>query len=288
MSNLSDNMTKEAQSMPAAAEERLFMDVAKRILEEVQKRGLTSGDRLIPEIELAQLLSVSRATVREAIVALDVMGIVRVRRGASAVILTPNASLVSVTAQQDPHLAQAWSPVQIQHARILLEPEAASLAARHASEDDCAAMESAVERSLTEQKKGFMSEFGDRDFHLIIAKASHDSVLHRLCRDLWTMRRAQAPALAGMSKDQVEQLLQERRTRSVFEHMRILDAIRAKDPERAAQAMRDHIETTTRDLLTAGARKSAKVEGSKNDDARAASTRTESTRPESTRPEPDA
>lgn len=242
--------SSESPDNPAAAgagvepadpptEERLYLRAARKIAAMIVETGLEPGQRLPSEADLAETLHVSRATVREAVVALDVSGVVQLRRSASATVRDPSARLI------DGAFRREGGPFEILKVRRLIEPEAAQLAAQKATRDDCDAMEAAIERMLDENQAGFRTEHGDRDFHLEIAKASGNSVLAGVIADLWRMR--QQGRLWSILDNLTD--ISVRRSRAVYEHMRILEAIRAKAPERAAEAMGAHIDTTYQSVL---------------------------------------
>lgn len=226
----SDNPSRIA----AGRDARLYVPVAQAIVELIAAHGLQQGDRLPAEADLARRLAVSRATLREAIVALDVSGIVRLRRGASAVVNDPSAHLANGRTRQE------GSPFEILDVRLMLEPEAARLAAEQADAAACDRIEAAIERLIGETRAGRLTVSADRDFHVGVAEASGNSVLAELVGDVWRMR-----VLVGLwpRLDQTQSSVAHR-SRAVFQHMRILEAIRARDPQRAAAAMRSHIETT--------------------------------------------
>lgn len=243
LSDNSDARSSQDRKADAPSEERLYLKAARRIAALIAEARLEPGARLPSEADLAETLHVSRATIREAVVALDVSGVVRLRRNASAVVRDPTARLIDTAFHRE------GGPFEILSVRRLIEPESARLAAEKATPAECDAMEAAIERMLDENQAGFQTEHGDRDFHLEIAKAAGNSVLAGVVSDLWRMRQQ------GRLWSILDQLsdIATRRSRAVYEHMRILEAIRARAPERAAEAMTAHIDTTYQSvMLTVG------------------------------------
>lgn len=211
--------------------ERLYVRVSHDIREYLVSSHFAEGDRLPSESELSKILGVSRATVREAIVALEVSGVLAVRRNVGAVVLTLSEELPAQTFSAE---AGPFEQIQV---RLLLEPEAARLAAINRSEDQCDRMEKAIEMMVGENQAGYETEEGDMQFHMIIARASKHSLLRSHIESLWVMRHE------GKLWPQLQQSvdLSVNRTRAVFQHMRILESIRSQNPEGAKQAMEQHL-----------------------------------------------
>lgn len=222
---------KIKRSRQTENDERLYVKISRAIKDLLLFRNIEEGDRLPSETELSKALGVSRATVREAIVALEVSGVLVVKRNVGAVVLNLSEELQTQTITLE---AGPFEQIQV---RILLEPEAARLAAIHRTTSQCDRMEKAIEMMVGENQAGFETEEGDMQFHMIIAKASKNSLLKSHIESLWEMRHH------GKLWPQLQQSvdLNTTRTRAVFHHMRILECIRSQDPERAKQAMMEHL-----------------------------------------------
>lgn len=218
--------------------ERLYVRVSHEIREYLLLNDIKEGGRLPSETELSKALGVSRATVREAIVALEVSGVLAVKRNVGAVVLNLSEELPPQVISSE---AGPFEQVQV---RMLLEPEAARLAAIHRTAQQCDRMEQAIEMMVGENQAGFETEEGDMQFHLIIAKASKNSLLNSHIESLWDMRHE------GKLWPQLQQSvdLNVTRTRAVFQHMRVLESIRSQNPEGAKQAMLQHL-TSVHDEL---------------------------------------
>ncbi len=210
---------------------RLYAEAAEGIRRLMRARGLGKGERLPSEMELATALDVSRATVREALVALEVSGAIAVRRNAGAVVVDPTRSLPNrVTGREG-------GPYEQLEVRVLVEPQAAMLAAHNRTPEACAAMERALERMRGKPEISDELEYGDRDFHLEIARASSNSVLFSTIEALWRMRTQGKLWLQLQSQADMA----DRRWRAIRDHERILSAIRAGDPAAAQAAMLVHL-----------------------------------------------
>ncbi len=226
--SLLSDKTGESLEKPAR---RLYAEAAESIRRLMWARGLAQGDRLPTEMELATLLSVSRATVREALVALEVGGAITVRRNVGAIVEDPARSL------PDQVTGREGGPFEQLEVRVLVEPQAALLAALHRTPEALEAMESALDRMGRDKRITDELEFADRDFHLEVARASANSVLLSTIDALWRMRTHGRLWLQLQSRADME----DRRTRAIRDHERILAAIRAGDPAVAQAAMMVHL-----------------------------------------------
>ncbi|MDB6178376.1 FadR/GntR family transcriptional regulator [Paracoccus sp. Z330] len=213
--------------------ERLFAEVAQRIASLIRARGLAPGAKLPSEAELVAELGVSRPTLREALVALEVTGVVTVRKNAGAFVsAAPTQNLMTIGFDGE------YGPFEQLEARLAIEPYAAYLAAQRRPDDLPRKMETTIIQMLKEHEDGFRTEIGDRDFHLLIAAACGNQLIENTIIQMWKMRE----------KGQLWPELQKRvrvdeaRTRAVYDHMRILDAIRRQDGEAAQSEMRQHLQ----------------------------------------------
>jgi DNA-binding FadR family transcriptional regulator len=194
------------------------------------------GDRLPPERDLAGKLGVSRATVREAMIALELAGLVDVRTGSGIYVLTPPA----MHEEKD----VGPGPFELLDARRAIEGGVAALAAQNATEDEIAALRRALDMMQREQANGADSEDGDRLFHLEIARATHNALLLRTVTELWEWTRG--PMWTRLNDNLY---MRGNRPRWLAAHERVFDAIRRHDPDAAQAAMREHIAQVKQQLL---------------------------------------
>ncbi len=207
---------------------RLYEQVVQQILAWVDENGLDVGDRLPPERELANRLGVSRATVSQALVAMEVVGVVAVRHGDGAVIVDASGTSKVVDAL---HRHAERLPDVIE-AREALESKLAALAAVRRTEKDLARIDSAIEVMEADIEAGGRGLEGDELFHAAVTAAGHSSLLERLMREISDLIR----------ETRIESLSQAGRPRESLEgHRLIAQAIHATDTMGAAAAMRDHI-----------------------------------------------
>jgi GntR family transcriptional regulator, transcriptional repressor for pyruvate dehydrogenase complex len=207
---------------------RLYEQVVSQIQAWIAENGLEVGDRLPPERELASRLGVSRATISQALVAMEVVGMVSVRHGDGVVLIEPAGSTKVVTALR----RHAQQLPEIIEAREALETKLAALAAERRTKSDLAAIDEALEVMERDIAAGGRGVEGDELFHAAVTAAGHSALLARLMAEISEL----------IKETRIESLSQpDRPLNSLRGHRRIAEAIRARDGEAAAVAMQDHI-----------------------------------------------
>ncbi len=224
-------MTKKAQSA-SEHEPRLYRVVADRILALIQDEGIAAGERLPSERDLATKLSVSRASLREAVLALELGGVVEVRGGSGVYICEKKIE------EDIPEVGPG--PFEVLSARRLIEAEVAAIAARVATDASIDAILKAVLAMEKHHENYASNENADRDFHLAIARATGNSALVGTMEYLWNQRGR----LWHRLKEHFQ--TEELRQLTLTDHRNILEAIVAHDPAAARRAMRAHLERVTR------------------------------------------
>ncbi|HET9633589.1 MAG TPA: FadR/GntR family transcriptional regulator [Terrabacter sp.] len=217
-----------ATGLPRLTRTRLYEQVAEQITTWIHANGLQTGDRLPPERELAQRLGVSRATLSQALVALEVIGVVSVRHGDGTVLSDAPGPRRIVEAIR----AHANRLPEIIDTRDALETKIAALAAQRRTPEDLARIEEALTAMATEVEAGGRGVEGDERFHGAVTAAAHSLLLARLMdeiRDLIRETRIESLSQPGRPSD------------SLAGHRAVADAIRAGDPEAAAAAMHAHV-----------------------------------------------
>jgi DNA-binding FadR family transcriptional regulator len=230
--------------MPLQAVEtsRLYRQIAEQLRGLITGGEFGAGSRLPAERDLARQLGVSRPSVREALIALEVEGWVEVRTGSGIYVQAPqqrNAPLTRAAAGQESAGAE-WGPLQVMQARQLVESEVAALAARHARKAQIAAMASALEQMRSEAAAGVEPRAGDEAFHKAIAQACGNEVLADTVDSYWTARHGPLFTRLG---DYFENPASWHA--AVVEHAAVLEAIRAHDPNAARAAMQQHLKKAT-------------------------------------------
>jgi GntR family transcriptional regulator, transcriptional repressor for pyruvate dehydrogenase complex len=207
---------------------RLYEQVVDQIQAWIAQNGLEVGDRLPPERELASRLGVSRATVSQALVAMEVVGVVSVRHGDGVVLVEPAGSAKVVNALR----RHAQQLPEIIEAREALETKLAALAAGRRTESDLAAMDEALAFMERDIASGGRGVEGDERFHAAVTAAGHSPLLARLMAEISDLIRE--TRISSLSQP-------ERPVNSLRGHRKIADAIRAGDAEAAALAMQEHV-----------------------------------------------
>jgi len=207
---------------------KLYEQIVERIHDHVVEAGLRPGDRLPPERELAARLGVSRASVSQALVALEVLGTVSVRHGDGAVLLAPVSRLhlmAALRAHQD-------RLPEVIEARDALEGRLAALAAERRTDADLAAIDAALDAMAKDIDAGGRGVEGDEQFHAAVTRAGHSALLASLMEEIAELiRETRLEPLAQSGRPQA----------SLASHREIAEAIRRQDAEAASKAMHAHI-----------------------------------------------
>ncbi|HWW58359.1 MAG TPA: FadR/GntR family transcriptional regulator [Sphingopyxis sp.] len=217
---------------------RLYQGLARKLMEVLASGHYAVGDRFPAERELAAEYDVSRPTVREAIIALEVQGLVEVRVGSGAYVLRlPGREEVpgfNITG------------FELTEARLLIEGEAASLAATQISDAEVAELEGLIRDIARENQTPGGTEEADRAFHLAIARATRNTAIYESIERLWELRRTSPESALLHSLARTAHIKP-----VVDEHSAILEALRARDPNAARAAMRTHLSAVLDSLLFA-------------------------------------
>ncbi|NIA52130.1 FadR family transcriptional regulator [Massilia sp. TW-1] len=216
-----------------ATEPRLYRVVSGRIEALIREEDIKPGERLPAERDLAAKLGVSRTSLREALIALELGGVVEVR-GGSGVYVSEQA------AQKSARPAAGPGPFEVLAARRMVEVEVAALAAKNATPAAVDAILVAVEQMEQNQDNRGENESADRDFHLAIARAAGNSALVGVIEYLWNQRGTLWHKLT--EHFQTEELRQQ----TLLDHRAILTAIASQDVAGARTAMRAHLDRVTR------------------------------------------
>ena len=220
--------------------QRLYRKIAAQIATLVEAGEFRVGERLPPERDLSEQLGVSRSSVREALIALEIEGVVEVRSGSGIYVRS------KVPREVTPDLPQApLGPFDVIKARALLETEIAVLAVRNATD----AQLDRVKQCLAALHVVVVGEpelmAADRDFHLSIARASGNMAYVLLLDTLWDHRTT--PLYYGLENHFHSSKVWKQ---SMREHDEIFVALSARDAGRAAAAMQAHMHNAERRLAS--------------------------------------
>lgn len=231
-------MTKSPQSTIQAA--KPYQQIAERIRALIQANGYEPGVRLPSERELAELLNVSRPTVREALIALEVEGAIQIRMG-SGVYLNAPTRKPSTASKRAARLKSDLSPFELIEARRLIESEVAALAAVSRSSAHIRELREAVKEMQALAKAGQDPLAADHKFHVLLAQACGNQVLVSLLDQLFAARLGVLFSRLSTYFDTSHSW-----NEAIREHRAIVKAIEAQDPDAARDAMRAHMDAAYR------------------------------------------
>lgn len=238
--------------MPIQAIEpqRLYRQISNQLRELIIGGEFPLGSRLPSERDLAVQLGVSRPSLREALIALEVEGYIEVRMGSGIYVCEPPAQPAGGF-----DLSGEEGPLELIQARSLLEGEVAATAARLGKKRQFDAIAEAIDQMEADAQAGIKPIDADRQFHVRIAEATGNSVLVGVVRRMFDLR-------LGPLFDQLHSHFEtpEVWAQAIAEHREVLAALRAKDAEGARAAMRRHMDVAYRRLsssLTRSPKKSA-------------------------------
>lgn len=220
------------------AEKRLYQKVADRIVNMIESGSYPPGTRLPGERELAERFEVSRVVIREAEISLEAIGRVEIKVGSGVYVREPEAGL----GQTLPNI----SAFELTQTRLLFESESAALAATLITDEQITELEDTIARMGRASHDSPDGDEADRDFHMLIAKATGNAANVFIMENLWKMRTEVEDVRKVYSAVCVEDS-----QHRVDEHSEILDGLRSRDPELARKAMRQHFSRLIEALLDA-------------------------------------
>jgi GntR family transcriptional repressor for pyruvate dehydrogenase complex len=222
------------RSVPLAIIEprRLYRQVASQLRALIDSGEFPAGARLPTERELAEQLHVSRPTVREALIALEVEGLVEVRMGSGIYVKALDATRNGVG-------DAALGPFDIIRARALVEAELAAVAARSHTPALLKRLRAALKAMEDDIARGVMPIRGDREFHLGLAEASGNAALLRVVTELFDERNNPLFEQLGRHFENAKSWRQ-----AVAEHRAVVRAVAAGDASAAKKAMQHHLQNS--------------------------------------------
>jgi GntR family transcriptional regulator, transcriptional repressor for pyruvate dehydrogenase complex len=210
---------------------RLYRQIADQIRTLIRSGEFSAGSRLPPERDLARQLGVSRPSVREGLIALEVEGLVEVRIGSGIYVLD-----ASRNGDGRPEHQALAGPFELLRARWVVEGECAALAARSAKKAQLAAMEESLEMMRKEMEVGTPAVNADRLFHLRVAEGTGNGALVQVVKMLWEERTG--PLYKQLEHHYDSPDLWDA---ALSEHRAVVNAIAAHEPAAARAAMQRHL-----------------------------------------------
>ena len=227
------NPTPVSESLRPLSRPRLYEQVVDALREYVQAESLRAGDRLPPERDLADRLGVSRTSVRQAIVALEVQGLVEVRHGGGTYLLRDRLDTEPLEVMID----RRRRLPDVLDARDALETKLAALAAVRRTDADLAEIDAALTAMAAAVDRGELGVEEDHRFHAAVTAAAHSTLLADFMARI-------ATAIAESRNESLRQ--PGRPAQSLRQHRLIAEAVRAGDPAAAGEAMHLHVDTVGR------------------------------------------
>ncbi len=232
----------------AVATQRLYEQVAGQVTDLVARGEFKPGDRLPPERDLAKLLGVSRPTVREAMIALEIAGLVDVRVGAGAFVTDKAKNGTNGSANGRLFEGAGSSPLELIAARRTIEPEVAALAAKLATPAEIAAIAETIAMISAAQDTP-EHRAADHLFHVRVGLASHNAVLTAIVDECWAdMYSPMFERMGAITGLIASRCSPHQRDKTNIEHGDVYRAIAARDPQAARAAMDRHLEGVERIL----------------------------------------
>lgn len=220
------------------AERRLFQDITDRITALIEDGTFPPGTRLPGERELSERFGVSRVTIREAEIALQAAGWIRIKTGSGVYVL------------DRPDMADAALPAvsafELTEARSLFEAEAAALAAPIISEGDLDRLDALLAVMADEALDEERVSAADREFHMTIAAASGNRAIIHVVGSLWRLR-TELPEVRDSHASVCRRDVAARQA----EHAEIVAALKLRDAQSARLAMRRHFNRLLESMLDA-------------------------------------
>ncbi|CAG9180686.1 FadR/GntR family transcriptional regulator [Cupriavidus pampae] len=217
---------------------RLYRQIADQLRRLIEGGEFPVGRRLPAERDLAVQLGVSRPSVREALIALEVEGFVEVRMGSGIYVCAPDRAR--------PDSVMAESPLDVIRARQTIEGEMAATAARRCTPALLEGLDAAIEMMVEEAASGQIPVRGDRLFHLRISETAENAVLARLVAELFDERQNPLWAQFGNHFENAQSW-----HAAIAEHRAVVTAIASGSPEAARAAMCEHLELSHRRFYAA-------------------------------------
>jgi len=217
------------------AAERPYQRLANELVELIARGEFAASDRLPSERILAERFGVSRTSIREAIIALEIQGMVEVKGGSGIYVrnLKPSSSQVDTST----------GPFELLRGRLIIEPEICATAATSAKDADLDAIYLTIVKMKDTINDKRANEIADRAFHVAIASATGNGMLAQIVGSVWDRRRGEM-----WEKTEEHFHTPALREAAIEDHQNIFRALVARDAADAKDQMRQHIERVIREF----------------------------------------
>lgn len=218
--------------------QRLYLLVAQQLQDLIVAGTFPVDTRLPSERDLAGQFGVSRPTIREAMIAMEIAGLVEVRSGSGVYVSQQATRPVKLSDTQGP------GPFEILEARKLIEGETCALAAERISDEQLRRLQELLDEMRAENLQEAITEQADEKFHCLIAEAAGNSALTATITWLWQLRNK-----SPISTHFHQRVRKEGSRPIIADHQAIVDALRNRDPLASRKAMARHLQRVTDHLL---------------------------------------
>lgn len=215
----------------------LSKEVSIKIQELIIKEDIKPNEKLPSELELCEIMGVSRSTIREAVKILVSNNVVYIKRG-KGTFLSENPGLI-----KDPLGVNFMNDVNLIFSlfetRVLIEPQVANLASKKANADDLAVIEECVIKMEKHLDDGVFDKDIDLEFHIAIAKATKNPIIQRIIPII------NESIVEGYTKTSN---IKGSHQKAAKWHRQIFEAIKNKESKKAEDFMREHLKETLNDI----------------------------------------
>ena len=216
---------------------KLYRQIADSIAAEIESGRFVPGDRLPTERELALQYGVSRPTLREALIALEILGYIEAKHGHGILVTERHAPATPITDSE-------IGAFELIEARRLFEGEVAAMAATQVQDEHIVELEKLLKAMA--DKDPVKAEKADREFHLLVAQITGNGALITTVENLWDWRY-RSPLARNILARAADLGMRER----IREHTELLNALKKRSATAARQAMHDHMDRVIDHLLNA-------------------------------------
>lgn len=233
-----DLMTEETNT------KRRYYDIGLQIEEMLYSGVFNAGERLPSERELSERFETSRATIREAIIMLELKGLVVVKQGAGIYFIDSPEKITQRTII--PHTDVG--PFELLQARQIIESNIAYFAASQIKINELRELKRVLDAQKAELD-GSSEKFEelDRRFHTLIAESTQNRVLINQAAEMWRSVRTQNPLWQALNDKYLHEL--SLKETWLEDHSKIFSSLQKRSPVEAKKAVWDHIENSKQELL---------------------------------------
>ena len=227
---------------------RVYLAAASQIAEAIGRGRWDPKSKLPSERDLATIFQISRASVRQALTALEAIGVIRKKAGVGSFVEEDALEIISQELVSE--LVQEGDPTMVAEAREVIEPGIAEVAARSRDEDDLARIEAklrAMDHMGPDGPTPMEYVDADMDFHLFIANATHNPLLIRLFKEVFEQMRQRVWLTAALP------VVERRASQYQRHHRELYEAIRDEDAAKARRIALAHLRNIRENLLSISA-----------------------------------